>query len=201
MKLHTSCSTLPLSVYIRCQIYGDLTGLIIEGDPTATQLQETWKAVCQEFFDLSEDKQADYELTLLKQIEELNIRIITTQQCVEILQKYRCDELVEILQKMGYRFPFNLDNEKQYLGDLKRVLSRAKALVIELNEKQGQLAIINKTKGSSAEVTIKYYDKVLAILSQFMKYNVDENIITVSRYAAILNMYIAHCQRLNASGK
>jgi hypothetical protein len=201
MKLHDSCSTLLLSAYIQCQVTGDLSSLIIEGEPTKEQLQDAWRNICREFFDLSEDKQVSYEVNLLAQIEELNIKIITIQQIVEVLQGYEIPQLIEILRSFGYNFPFNCDNEEQYLADLKRVLNRAKKLVIELNEKQSQLNTIQKSKEPSQEVTIKYYDKILAILSQHMKYHMDENVITVSRYAAALNLYIAHCERLNASTK
>ncbi len=201
MKIHTSCSTLLLSDYIACQVSGDLTRLIIEGMPTPEQLQQAWQQICQEFFDLSEDKQASFELTLLKDIETLNLKIIIIQQSVELLQGYEIPQLIEILRKMGFNFPFDSDNETKYLADLKRVLSRAKVFVLELNEKQSQLALISKSKESSQEVSIKYYDKILAILSQHMKYNIDETKITVGRYAAALNLYIAHCERLNSTAK
>lgn len=200
MKVHNSCTTLPLAIYIRCQLGGDLKELTIEGEPTTEELKTAWQAITQEFFDLSEDKQANYELGLLTQIEILNIKIITIQQSVEILKKYRCDELVDILHKLGYRFPFNIDNEKEYLNDLKRVIDRAKILVIQLKDKQAELAVIAKNKDSSEKVGAKYYDKILSILSQYMKHHIDEYKTTVSRYAAMLNMYIAHNEQLNLKG-
>lgn len=199
MKLHTSCTTLLLSDYIICQVDKDLSPLIIEGEPTEQELKDAWQVITHEFFDLSESKQNNYELTLCAEMEALNYKIIAIQQSVEVLRKYRCDELVALLQKLGYRFPFNANKEDEYLKDLGRVLSRAKTLVLQYNDKKAQLDNISKEKApGETEVSRSYYDKILAILSKHSGYHVDESKTTVSRYAAILNMYIAYCEQLNA---
>lgn len=201
MKLHTSCSTLLLSDFITCQIDKDLSVLTIEGEPTPNDLKAAWFSISQEFFDLSENKQANYELTLVAEIEVINFKIITIQQCVEILEKYECKELIDILQSFGYLFPFDSDEKETYQNDLKKVLILAKALILQLNDKQAQLDIINKSNGPAVETTRQYYDKTLSVLSKFMAHQIDETKITVARYAAILNLYISHYEHLNAQKK
>ncbi len=197
VKMHT-CSSLLLCNYITCQVDGVLDSLVIQGEASEMDKALAWQHINEEFYDLSANKQATYELTLCAELEALNYKIIVIQNTTDILKQYRVDELVDILHKMGFRFPFNHNDEAQYHKDLKRVLSRAKSLIVEYNDKAAQLEKISGTRKDNGPIDRTYYDKVLAVLSKFNGYEIDEKRITVSRYISILNVYITHCEQLNA---
>lgn len=197
VKLHTSCDTLLLADYIKCQIDNNLDALVIEGNPTEAEKLRAWTYITEQYYDLSADKQANYELKLCAEIESLNFKIVAIQEAVEIMRKYRNADLVDMLHKLGFRFPFNHKNEKEYEKDLQRVLSRAKTFVVEVNDRTAQLEKLNEGKAPGQTVTRAYYDNALATLSKFNSYEINENNITVSRYIAILNVYVAHCEHLN----
>jgi|SRR5688572_12721603 len=196
-QIHISCHTLLMKDFIKCRVESDLQYLIISGEPTTDELNAAWAKISDEFFDLAEKAQNLYALELYMELEALHYKMQVVSECVEIMRSYRCEELVKLLKDMGYNYPFDAEDEVKYLKDLDRVTTRAKALVIAYNERSARLDILKEKESPDQVESYQYYDKILAVLSKFNGYHVDENTTTVSRYAALLNLYISYCETVD----
>jgi len=199
MKIYTTCYDLPLSRFIRCDVDGDYSALIIESDGPVDgeTLKEAWQAIHQEYLDISGAAQDNYLLSLQTEINRLFIKRLCIVETVALSRKYRYDDAIKLLQGYGYRFPFDPNDPEAYHKDLDRVLTRSNTLVVEMEQKQSQLEAL-KPKGDGAKVTRGYYDQWLVALSKFSGYHINEDVTTVSRFVTILKSYITHCDQLKA---
>lgn len=188
---------LPLIRFIRCMCDDDYSPLIIEGEASSDQLLEMWQQIYEEYLDMTGAHRNNYALTLTAEINELFFRHVSIVEGVNILRKHRFDDLVAMMHKSGYRFPFNPLDPAKYQQDLDRVINRAKTLLVDIENKQAQLKALRK--GDDGEkISRLYFDKLLAMLSKFQGYRIDKEVTTVSEYVSILNLYIQHCDQLKA---
>jgi len=194
-KLHMTCNTLPLSLFIRCLVDEDLTALVIEGDADMQTLTNAWQAINQEWMDLCGNKQNNYLLVLALEIERMSFSQEVTVCAVDALRMCRFDDLVKVLHEQGYRFPFNPSNPEEYHNDLNRVLARSKRHLVDIQDKKQQYERL-KGGGTGKKVDHQYFNQMLVILSKFIGYHIDEERTTVARYATVANMYYQHIEQL-----
>jgi hypothetical protein len=197
MKLHTSCDTLLLSDFITCQCDKVLDSLVIEGTPTEEEKQAAWELITQEYYSQSNQKTNSMQIELCADIDKIKYKLIVIQECIDVLSRYRIDDLVQILHKHGYRLPFNHNDPESYFKDLKTVADRSKSLLVLLNDKVAQLGILENAESGQEPISRKYYNHTLAILSKFGGYAIEEGKITVGRYIGIVNHYVEYCEALN----
>lgn len=197
MKLYQHCSELPLSRFIECLCEGKYSVLLIEGDATEEQLKEAWDALYNEYLDATAKNGSNDVMTLLNEFDALYYKYAVVEKCVEILRWYNDDRLIAILKERGFNFPFDDSNVEQYLKDLDRVMTRSKKFLVDMEIRRKQLDAIQKAN-SGAKIDRAYFDTILVTLSKFAGYHVNEEVITVSRYVALLNMYINHCKQITA---
>jgi len=174
----------------------DLKQLVIEGEHTEDELSEGWQVVYQEYIDLSGTTATDYQSALTAEITLLFFKHTTITEAVELSRKYRFDEIIELLHKEGYNFPFNHNDPEAYHKDLDRVLNRAKSLLIQREQKEAQLAKMQEGK-KDEKITRIYFDNQLNALSIHYKHHINEHEITVSRFVGLLNQFYNDCEKLD----
>lgn len=172
---------------------GDLTALVKEGESDDVSLHAHWVIINQQYVDLAGDTLNKAAISLELEVEALAHRITSIYEALEILRTYRVDELVELLQKEGYRFQFNSDDLVSYYKDLSRVSTRAKTLIVELETKTAQLARQHDSKGGE-KIARDHFESWLVVLSKFMGHNLNPDELTVARYATIMKHYNSHCE-------
>jgi len=197
MKLYERCSELPLSRFIRCICEGDYSALLIEGEAPAETLKSTWETLYEEYLDLTANTGNNEVLQLLNEFDGLFYKYAVIENCVEILRVFKEDDLVAILRSRGFNFPFDHNDTERYLKDLDRVMVRAKKILVDMDIRRKQLESIQKAS-EGTKIDRPYFDTILVTLSKFAGFHVNEDIISVSRYAALLNMYITHCKQVTA---
>lgn len=197
LKLYNSCYDLPLSRFIKCICDEDYLALIIEGEATPEALSEVWAKIYQEYIDLMGNTSNDYMLTLMMEVNRLYFRHESIVRAVELLRSYRFDELVSMLKKEGFNLQFNPNDADAYGNDLKKVTTRAKSLLVEMEQKKSQLDLLKQTKGSGS-VTREFFDKILVTLSKFMGFKINKDKTTVTEYIYTLKDYINHCKALES---
>jgi len=194
--IYTTCSDLPLIRFIRCVCDSDLKQLVIEGEVSPEELIDGWQSIYQEYIELSGAAGNDYQLKLTAEISQLFIKYTTITEAVELSRKYRYDDIIKMLKSEGYNFQFNHNDPESYHKDLDRVLSRAKSLLVQKEQKEGQLAKMQEGQ-KGEKITRAYFDNRLNALSIHYKHHINEHEITVSRYVGLLNQYYKDCEKLD----
>jgi hypothetical protein len=194
-KYYTSCEDLPLNLYITCQVDNDLSALVIEGAPSEEELKSAWENITEEYYDLAGESLDTYTLGLYFEVQAMNVKIEVIEQCLSVLKKYYCPDLVEILKQHGYPLKEDETND-QYISALEKIQKRSKVLLIQLQDKFSHLEKIKSSKKKGDKITRKYYGKLLAHLSKFFQFQISSTKVTVSEYAAYLNEYITASEQV-----
>jgi hypothetical protein len=175
----------------------DYTALVIEGSAEADHLAEAWQKIHQEYIALLGNSQDNYLLTLMMEVNRLYFRHLSITEAVKLLRAHRFDELVMMLKKEGFNYPFNPNDPEEYRKDLNKVTNRAKSLLVELEQKKKQLELLQQNQ-STGKIDREYFDKILITLSQHMGFKLEKDKTTVTEYIYTLKDYISHCERLKA---
>lgn len=181
---YQSCDTLPYYNFIKIAVSGNLTHLAISGRVSPQQLTEAWQNIQEEYTNLSKDETAIHRLETLKQLYEINGKLVIIEAIVQALNR-GVGELkpafIQELRKQGFGYKYTADTMG---GDLKRTISKAKSLKIQLDQLQSEL----KTDESKPATEQDYYDQ-LNVMSVFYKYDLDPRKITVSEFISKLAVY------------
>jgi hypothetical protein len=194
--IYRTCSDLPLIRFIRCICDDDLQQLVIEGDVTENELVEGWQAIYQEYIELSGTTANDFQATLAAEISQLFYRHTAITEAVGLSRQYRYDEVIDMLKKEGYNFPFNHNEPESYHRDLDRVLNRSKTLLIQREQKEAQMAKLQEGQ-QGGKITRIHFDNRLNALSIHYKHHINEHEISVSRYVGLLNQYFKDCEKVD----
>lgn len=197
LKLYTVCYDLPIVRFIRCLCEGDYSALVIEGEADPGTLVEAWQNIHQEYITLMGNSQDNYLFTLMLEVNRLYFRHLSITEAVKLLGAHRFDELVMMLKKEGFNYPFNPNDTEGYRKDLNKVVNRAKSLLVELEQKKKQLELLQQSQ-STGKLDREYFDKILITLSQHMGFKLEKDKTTVTEYIYTLKDYISHCERLKA---
>lgn len=174
-----------LDKFIDC-LAGDMSGLIIEGTPSAEQLEEAFSKVYTHFAELSSDGTYNEVFELSKRIEELKGMIYLADGIINHLQLSYDQRLVDILNAYALR----CDLEENDIGDvmvakLNRVVGRAKKWVLRLKQLQKDL---NKIRSNNTgKMNDNYWSDQLDNISKYLKTYISSNMITVARFCRTLN--------------
>jgi hypothetical protein len=193
---------LPLSRYIDCDCNNNLLALVKDGheSPGSDQLAELWEALNIEYLELSGEGEENYLLKLSFEIQQLTVKHRVILECVEALENYHIQELVDILKAAGNNFKFDPDNAETYRNDLKRCVTRANTLLTLINDKKAQFdkLNVNQSEGEVKKRDRTYWDMWIVILSEFSKYAINEETTTVSKFLLMRNRFYSYCEQLNA---
>ena len=78
-ELIQSCSELPLSIFIRCLLHHDYSGLVLKGNPNEGKIVNAWENIYQEYIELSDNQYFKKLIALYKDIGELQSRIYAVE--------------------------------------------------------------------------------------------------------------------------
>lgn len=189
---------MPLSVFIRCLCDNDLSAMLIDGEAAGDVLSEAWQNIYNEYLDLTAKNGNNEVLTLLQEFDSFFYKHAVIENTVTILRLYYEQDLINILKGYGYHFQFNPEDPEKYHKDLDSVMQRSKRMILEMEIRRKQIESLQKAN-LGAVINRQYFDEILVTLSKFSGYHVNEDLVTVSRYCAILNLYISHCKQLTAA--
>lgn len=191
-ELYRTCSQLPMDKFITCFVDKDLSVLIISGTPTEKELQQSWFNIQEEYGELIKNEELNHTNDIIKEIAVLQNKIFRISLCAEALQYVYCHDLVEELREQHIPFEFNPDMPEEYLNDIRKTVDRTRGLNLKLKLKQQELEDWYAQHAShKEEVSREQFDAVLATLTEFNGFLVDESKITVAMYARLFNHYRA----------
>jgi len=193
-KIIDNCSDLKLNIFVKILTDGEITKLIIEGEPPIEELEKAWNKIYSEYCNLTKSSNYTYVFKTNKEIGELKSKVLAVQLALQSLIYAETNEAIEVLKKCGFRFEPN-NKEKC----IKSIHSRIKTDEVRLELKVKELEdYMKKHKTESPKVKESDYTISLINISKYRGMNgiLRASEITVQEYAIMLNEYNAYCDNL-----
>lgn len=203
---------LPLNKFIDCIVDNNLSALTISGFPAPEQLAIAWDYILSQYSELIGTQEYKMYKILYCEVENLKITLnqiaiilggnVITESGTEKVKgflnigyhEYFATEVNDLL-KTNYKF--NWDDQKSYQEDIKKGLSRSKALKIKLDLKNLQFKAIEKKNNAKPGVKMDraYFTSILITLSNFAKFRIDSS-VTMDEYCLRIKEHNDYCQQL-----
>ena len=179
-ELIQSCSELPLSIFIRCLLHHDYSGLVLKGNPNEGKIVNAWENIYQEYIELSDNQYFKKLIALYKDIGELQSRIYAVELGLFLLANGRNQMVINNLNKLGYKRKWT---DETYQSDLENIKSRINSakLMIKIKEKQ----MDDLMKENRKPVKESDFDKALTVMSKYQGYRIRKEDITVLEFIYI----------------
>ena len=184
--LYLTIDELPLDCFIRCTCDGDLKALIITGDHDDMILYTAWESIYEQYVDALKDKDQMYILKLTKKINALEFDIKLIQLCIKRLSvEFSADVLAALKKVIPVPGKFNPDDAEQYAKDLSIAVTRSKSLILEIENKKGELSRVTPKKASE-KMDRTAFDALIIRISKYMQFKVDKKKTTVSEFVQMI---------------
>lgn len=181
-QAYASCSELPLWNFIQILTTGELSYL---GNGTPSELQEAWQNIYYEYFDAMPSKKSIYTIQLDAEIKYLESKIDIIQTIFDAFKQMYIPDLIPILNEYGFYYEFTPET---MFDDLKKVEAECKSFVVQKEVKKAEYKrfIDEESKKPQSKTN---WDDIITELSQFQGYELNEKVLTVSKFVAIFNRY------------
>lgn len=128
-KLYKGIADLPFTVFLRCLLDSDLSALVVEGYPTAEEVNECWLHIVSEYTQAIQDTRFTDTVRKAARIELINSRITVVEGVIKILEQRPpqdiVDQLLPILKQERIRdMEFDLKNPVRYEYCLQNALAQ-----------------------------------------------------------------------------
>ncbi|MNE22159.1 hypothetical protein D3C80_1153490 [compost metagenome] len=181
------CNDLPLSIFLKVLLTGDVGLLTISGKPTKEELDEAFQSIHEEYLSLSESVEYKQLLSLIKEIAMYENRYNLIVMAVNILRIIYDERIATELRTYGYKVIEGDVKDPSYHKQLDIILTKSKFIKINLQRASDDLNKINKNESESPDENS--YDVLLADLSKHQGYYLDPDKITVTHFLAVLKRY------------
>lgn len=193
-KTYNSCSELPLYNFIKIVVTDDKNWLYSEPKRLwhkSADLDNIWENIFNEYSELSQDKQGQAVLGMIKNLTVLNGKIWVIEQYLSLLTSVskigdvkNYQTAINDLKSMGFNFQWlNITLDE----DISKTRSSMKRIVLERNEAAQEWQNTNQNEQKSA--TENDYDSLLGELSKFQGYYIDKKLITVAEFISYINRF------------
>lgn len=176
--LFRNISELPLYLFIDAVVDDRIHALVISGHPTEKELSEAWTDILLQYNEAMADNEAKLFFSLHKQILQREIDLKMIDLALIALKDEYIPRLVDFLNRL-FSSTLVMDWEDKYDYEHKlQVFRNLKASVIMARDmKRIQYeAIEEKRSNASQKPDRNYFQTYLLNLSDFVKYEIDEQI-------------------------
>jgi hypothetical protein len=199
-ELSLRCDQLLLSNFKRCLIHGDLSALVIKGNPPQADIVQAWANIYSEYIDLSAGTEKDYALQLEADLTLLFSHISDTETCTYILSilPHFKQEAADILYGYGYKYPWNKEDVTQNKKYYDIINNRLASKRMNYTNKEKELKNILKVR-EGGTFNDEYFDSMLDTLASWRKVAViHDTEITVMQFIIMLRNYVKYVDSLKA---
>lgn len=189
--LYQDCHALTLDRFIDCLCDGDLQRLVREGNPDIASLADHWQKIFYEYIDHCGKDEYNAILSLTKEINTLNGRIVLLEGFISIQQAAfeanmgLWQDGVDVLRKQGLRPKF-ADDGSNWQSEMDSLRQRNKLLIVELDQAQKKLSEIQSANQDKPGITKAYFDDQLMVLSEIRGYAVRAQDISVYQFVQMI---------------
>ena len=191
-KIIDNCSDLKLNIFVKILTDGEITKLIIEGEPPIEELEKAWNKIYSEYCNLTKSGNYTYVFKTNKEIGELKSKVLAVQLALQSLIYAETPEAIEVLKKCGFKY--DPQNKEKCI---KSIHSRIKTDEVRLELKAKELEdYMKKQNNTNTKIKESDFTQSLITLSKYMGTMLQAINITVTEYCTILNQYTTYCDTL-----
>lgn len=176
--IYRDINSLPLYLFIDCMVDDKIHSLVISGNPTPEELQDAWADILMEYNEVMADNEGKLFFSLHKQILQKEIELRMIDHALFVLKSEYIPRLVDTLNKL-FSSGILLDptDQDDYHNKLQIFRNLKASILMNRDMKRIQYeAIQAKRSQSSQRPDRRYFQTILLNLSDYVKYEVDENI-------------------------
>ena len=186
----SDCDRCTLEMYIKMVCDGDLSVLVVSGNPDNDTLEAARIKIVSEFSMLSGS--SDKLTVAMRSVYFYHSLILTYAICGDLVSVGETEEVVRVLNEKGVRCSVpKTEEERRKL--LKRIKSAITEKKLRLKEADRRMKSLQDKKGSKA--TREDFMATLVALSKNVGFRITTD-ITLSEYAAYLKNYKQEVERL-----
>lgn len=199
-SLHRSCKTLSLSAFIAAYCNDDLSGLIISGNPSPSQLKEAWEDIYINYCCRIKYSQSDTLLELGKQIGALDCHVLYVQNAVFYLNYRYDEEVMNELRLLGYDINYEIDDIEERNRQLNRIISLLKTTIFDLQSLKDQYDSLSKMS-SSKKQTEEDFLSIIFSVSKYQGYAINKKKTVLEDFIVMYNNFLAYLENLQKQYK
>lgn len=218
MKLITKAKDCNIKTFIDCKFENNFEGLILEGEPSISELMEAWDMIAIEYIDLSgvelpelEKKKKIYEIDLsikccnlcflvldtsIRELSKLSVDQYTNPDRHTLEFKKLITDAIPTLKQNGVSLTWRND-----VPDFEKQLNSAriqyKLKYVRLEEVTKELEQVQQS-GLKPE-TIKDFYRLINNIEALTNIKIDENIMNLARFAVLISDYRSMIARQSPS--
>ena len=183
------CRDLPLDRFIDCVVHGQYDRLIIDGEHSQQQINETWDKIWDEYLSIVGLPTHKYVTDLIKIIALLYLKITTVEWNIRALELGYYPDCIEALRVVGIDYKFDPADPIAYAAALEKAVKKSKSWVIEYQDKQKEYDKY-RSHASKEVITEQGFIDNIVSLSKVVGYHIDIKKVTVAEYCAMLKMAV-----------
>ncbi len=197
---HSSITTLQLRDFKKCLIDGNLSALVISGEPDYSLLRRAWSNILSEYSDAIGNAEYKLYVSTYRDVVELELKYESVRGGIALLRTGIYSKFVhETLNRdLQHKFTFNYKDEASYMAELDKAERRSKGIRVAIDLKTLQLDALEKKHKDGRKIDEKYFDAILISLSDHARFEITDS-ITVSVFCERLRRYNAYCEQLKTS--
>lgn len=187
--LYDSVYTCPLSIYIDITCDDNkLKSLIINGNPTQKELEETRFRLITEFSEISNNGESQVYSDVISNFYYQRNLILGYELSLKLVIVARFDKAIEYLNQNGMKCSVP-NTEEEYKSLIKAIQLKIKNRIAKYKEARSKYNALSS--GKTEKPTRRYYNKLLVMLStcEIIKIQLDPKKMTVAEFAEYLNIY------------
>lgn len=184
-KLYKDCSDLPISCFISLYFDKDISFIVKEKGlirASKKTLNDKWQDLYQEYNELNSNEEFTAFFIMLKRKTYLENDLMITQMIIDTLRPNYNLDLIKQLKSMGYNFKFS---KESFRDDLKKVVTRAKTKVAELNRLKRDIEPFLNGQESTKEDFID----LISVVSKYQGYKISLTETTILEFSIVLKRY------------
>lgn len=196
-KYYTDIHRLPLDRFINVTCDGDLSELVISGQPSKEQLNDAWKKIIEEYNMAMTDgtPHGIRIVELHKRITSNIAKLQILETLIPLMEDYYTPQFArDINAALSTQFSFDPCNRPDYIKTLKRCKERSKGIRLRIVMDESAFKNLIQDHGKKAasineKPTRQYFSALLVNLSDFAGYNLKESEMTVGHFVERLKRY------------
>lgn len=172
----------------------ELSVLIITGNPSTAELEEAWNEVMYDYSSRIRTDESNYLLHTAWKIGQLQSHIIYVENALLYLRVRHNADMVNELRQMGYLHLNYKQHDEDWLQQLKRVESRCKTKVHDLEMLVQEYNKLNKIS-TGTNMTEDDFNANVMMLAKYQGYPIHRDLTMMDEYLSIFNNYMKDLQR------
>ena len=183
---YRTCGELPLLRFIRVMVDRDYSQLVITGQPSDKDLLTAWRQISLEYLIILDLPEVNRQVELRASMRVIEAKLLVVDCILTTLAILPDRFFTAQLEQLGFDLIFDPMDPIGYQRSLQSVKERSGVWLIELEQKEIELAELETKDPEGNAFTDDYFDDILMALSKAQGYHIKAADLTASQFAVLV---------------